>query len=231
MQVGWIPNRANGNNAHRKWGIEDEKNARIRRMRNENGNVADGRLPDNRRHLGEAKKAVCRNNRTNARDWNERTPRLWEEISRNGYGKKTIINVLSQALQNLDYSSKSIIPILVVKNDEQNWLAPIMKKLNSILRPKLVIWNIPRIYIINEDIARQRHLVKWYGVYIYLNLTLKRVGFIISCSFLCEFNYGERRWNNQLTYMIVLHYSCLFRKDIYWFIFTWRSAIQIRCLS
>lgn len=67
---------------------------------------------------------------------------------------------LSQALQNLDYSSKSIIPILVVKNAEPNWLAPIMEKLNSILRPELVIWNIPRIYVINEDMARQRHLVK-----------------------------------------------------------------------
>ena len=44
------------------------------------GEAADGRLPDNRRHSGKAEKAVCQDDRADARGRNGRTSRLREEL-------------------------------------------------------------------------------------------------------------------------------------------------------
>ena len=68
-----MPNRVNANNTHRKSGIAHEKNTRIRRARDGTGEVADGRLSDqlvglsHRGHSGKAEKAVCRDDRADAR--------------------------------------------------------------------------------------------------------------------------------------------------------------------
>lgn len=55
-------------------------------------------------------------------------------------------------------SNISIRLLLVVKNAKKEWLIPLREKLESELKKDLCIWRIDKIFVINEEIARQKTL-------------------------------------------------------------------------
>ena len=58
-----------------------------------------------------------------------------------------------------DLSAKKIKLVLVVKNAEKAWLAPLKEKLDKELRKEAKIWKFSDFYVINEERARQKHFV------------------------------------------------------------------------
>ncbi|MCD8118841.1 MAG: hypothetical protein LUE29_05065 [Lachnospiraceae bacterium] len=62
-------------------------------------------------------------------------------------------------LMEKDLSSSEIKLVLVVKNAEKAWLEPFEDVFNKLLRDELKIWKIPRVFVINEQMAKEKGLV------------------------------------------------------------------------
>lgn len=73
--------------------------------------------------------------------------------------KRHTTKEMPQSLIDSELSNKTIKLVLVVKNAEPSWLIPVSEKLNSVLKPDMTIWNIPRLYVINESQAREKQLI------------------------------------------------------------------------
>ncbi len=58
-----------------------------------------------------------------------------------------------------DLSAKQIKIVLVVKNAEEVWLAPLKEKLDKELKKEAKIWKFTDFYVINEERARKKHFV------------------------------------------------------------------------
>lgn len=69
------------------------------------------------------------------------------------------IEDVPQQLAEKDLSCLEIRLVLVVKNAEKEWLIPFQDALKRELRDELRIWKIPGFSIINEETAREKHLI------------------------------------------------------------------------
>ena len=49
--------------------------------------------------------------------------------------------------------------ILVIKNAEKSWLSPLQDIFRKELRAEMRIWGIPDFIILNEDMARKKHII------------------------------------------------------------------------
>lgn len=58
-----------------------------------------------------------------------------------------------------DLSAKQIKLVLVVKNAEKVWLAPLKEKLDKELKQEAKIWKFTDFYVINEESARNKHFI------------------------------------------------------------------------
>ena len=66
---------------------------------------------------------------------------------------------LSDEMLNNDLSGMEIKLVLVVKGAEAEWLIPLRDKLDKEMKRDSLIWKCSQFYVINEDIARRKHLV------------------------------------------------------------------------
>ena len=63
-------------------------------------------------------------------------------------------NLLSQ-----DLSGTNIKLVLVVKNARKDWLDPLEDALDKEMKKDSRIWKCAKFYVVNEEIAREKHLV------------------------------------------------------------------------
>ena len=62
-------------------------------------------------------------------------------------------------LQNIPLEQVEFLFVLVVKNYQKEWLPPLQDKLNLSLKPLLKTWNLSKVLVMNEEIAREKKLI------------------------------------------------------------------------
>lgn len=78
---------------------------------------------------------------------------LFGAILLNRYSQKGIPDALKNA------NTSDIRLILVIKNADKTWLAPLNERLHKELRAEMSIWNIPDFIVLNEELARKKHFI------------------------------------------------------------------------
>ena len=62
-------------------------------------------------------------------------------------------------LQDIPLEQVEFLFVLVVKNYQKEWLPPLQDKLNLSLKPLLKTWNLSKVLVMNEEIAREKKLI------------------------------------------------------------------------
>ena len=60
-------------------------------------------------------------------------------------------------LKKLSLENVDIVPMLVIKNAENDWLIPLQDALNRQLKDFFSIWGIRQIVVINEELAVKKY--------------------------------------------------------------------------
>lgn len=63
-----------------------------------------------------------------------------------------------ESLSESDLSNADVKLVLVVKNAKKEWLVPLEDAFNRSLQAELKIWKIQRVFVINEQMAREKGL-------------------------------------------------------------------------
>lgn len=66
---------------------------------------------------------------------------------------------LPEAMKSPDLSGLKLKLVLVVKEAEMAWLIPLQDKLQQEMISELRIWDCSQFFVINEEMARRKHLV------------------------------------------------------------------------
>ena len=67
--------------------------------------------------------------------------------------------IIPLPLQNIPLEQVEFLFVLVVKNHQKEWLPPLQDKLNLSLKPLLKTWNLSKVLVMNEEIAREKKLI------------------------------------------------------------------------